>query len=841
MVFIKEHIIGNVSTFINNPDDAFDDIFALLLDSRKYDYRGFLIYLDKALNTIINSSTEPYTNLLIEHDGKDILRLLLQFICIKFFHTAARSHRDGNYLIQQIHEYDRMLRFRFKEVPSYVRGLGLSKRAQKWKQDKAVAKALLHFYQTIADKYGSNTSLSPRVILNLSRKLQDDIKEVIQKEPYAIPIERIPKEQSIILLNSSQYLSDVEKTKISDDRSLAEVIEYVILLSCEGKKFAQSFNIRELSRWTECGRFKKLIVVSFSKADGMYKLLRHIERNQFIYCSIPKFPDFKCYPILQEEISLLLYKYIKTTPRVNFFGDDHSLFWEEFVAIADQYEGLYELRSFKMMNIYSLVLNDEMKDFVLESLFRDNSNKPRLLTEETMAVLDDLSQETRHALRTTLDNALSVMIDAGWCAYLRSKLNKQCKVLISEYAKNNGLLLSMFAIATGLDAAKQITTWSSIHLQHQGSALVILDYRDPGKFPYVLKPNILELPDCATTIECHFVKLFFKSKFDWSLYNYASDFIRILDHSLRRNYLDIEGIWKELKTTKPEGVHRTNWDIENQYQYSRPTEFVRITFDSNRTRSYPTSEEFITQIGSTGRLYVNKAVELIDLDTDDEIYVQMLDEIHSDFNIYEKIANKEREARELAVIRKRYSLSEEETAERLWKLLLRREADTIGVDQLYTAIQSYLQANRTDLVSKTTFTDHWLNTNSATLIPREKRMFRLLCQYLQLPSTYFTIMLRLKNAAIQNSRQASKQMNRLLSDLINAGCFDTTTPETHERLRQMKDELSHNHRLHEFGFYEDTLVEDLNALIDLLRPNIKLDRVKEVELISYDKKEKSSA
>ena len=152
------------------------------------------------------------------------------------------------------------------------------------------------------------------------------------------------------------------------------------------------------------------------------------------------------------------------------------------------------------------------------------------------------------------------------------------------------------------------------------------------------------------------------------------------------------------------------------------------------------------------------------------------------------------------------------------------------METLYKEVQSSLRVKGVELVSRSTFEHQWMNVNSATLIPRERKLFMSLCQCLGLPDVYFFIMRRLKNAEVQNNRRNSQQMNALLSDLFNEGCF---TDDKHSRLKslnQIKQQLLENHDLEEIGFYQDTLVDDLNALVELLRPHIKLQKLIKIEL-----------
>lgn len=808
---------------------GFEDVFDLVKNPDKEKYRLLLIYIDKILNNLVNKSNEiTYVNIHLEGISEPCLLILQEFIAAKFFHLALLLEGESDFIKKKITELDRILRFRYREVPSYVSGLKTNKKAKKWREGKVIAEKLLHFYQNILAKYGERASFSPRTLMNILSRDRAILQEKLEIQPLAIVIENRKTDVAPVLLNSELVWDEIDGMKLSEEEYLFDEIENIVIIGSEGKKFSRTFTHRELKEWSQSGKLKNILVLSASREkDGFAKLKSRLERIQANYHSTPKYPDYLAYPILKEEVDHLLKVRASSIREVDFFGEEQSYLWDQFISLTKLYEGLYELRSYKLMNIYSVVTDNEVKEIVLDGIFGQSH---QLLTDETHRNLQELLPETVGKIRTALDLVLTYIANSGWREHLLGKFSIESVLVLSEAVMGHSILLNAFKNSLQLNNRQRIRSWFSLDPAHEKGKIIVLDYRDPGRFPYTIRPNIFELPTNGSIIECYFIKVFFKHKFDWSRYRYSLDLLRILTNELRIRYFGIDKLYLEIGKEKPQVVESTNWDIENQIDTSRPVITFKIRFDSNRVRSFAPSELIIVRLGSTSNLFVARLAEIVEEDYDESIYLQVLDEIHSQFNIYEKIANKDREARELKLIKENYSLDANERAERLWKLLLKRKATEKGLDTLYSEVQVYLKNHNADLVSMSTFESQWLDVESTTLIPREKKSFYFLCEYLGLPPAYFAIMVRLKNVGVQNSRQNSKQMDSLLSDLINAGCFDDDEKEIEKTLNDLKDQLQRDHDLKEIGFYSDTLVEDLKALIELLKPHIQLTKIKDIQI-----------
>lgn len=836
MICITDHIRTYLDEFIKE-DDGFSDIYSRVIAKDKEESKNALIYINKLLNELVRNQDRDlnYINIHIEGADESTIHHISEFVCIKFFLLGVDAEEvasiENDLLGKKITEQIKMLTYRFRETPSYVSGKKVTLKAKRWAEEKARITAIHGFYSDILKRRNERgASIQPRTIINVLHKELRYLLNQFNANPYALFIDQIKKDSSYLLLNCDKSRNDIDGIKTLNDDYLSDGIENIILIDCERKRISQSFNWRELSEWSNTGKLTNLIVFSFSNGSFSFNRLKsRLDRIQTRYYSIPKFPSYQAYTILAEELRMLSIPNQIRTPTINFFGEGHSTFWEDFKLEIGVYEGLYELKSIKMMNVYSLVINKELKQILLDDIF-NFSETPKIITNDTRESLRELTVESISSLKTSLNNTLDFIIQSPWPNYLSDKAVRVPSIIIPDGIRRHDLFMRALQVALRITRHNKLLIWFDWNVASDDE-VIILDYRDVGRFPFGIIPNIVELEaKDASKIECYFLKFFFKDKFDWAIYNYNSNLTKMLNNELRVKYFDWTGLFDKCQSIKPEREESTIWDFENLYESGNPSVNVKVKFtNSAKFRSYSASELFVVRNSMANKFRVYRIEDLIEDDHSDNYSIQMLDELHSELNIYEKIANVKKEEEELQLIRSNYSLDKNEKADRLWKILLRRRCHNNSIDAIYDEVRLYIETRRLKLVSKNTFNEHWINPDSKSLIPREKKVFYSLCEYLGLPKSYFKIMLRLKNVEVQNSRRNSKQMNALLSDLINCGCFDDNA-DILEILTPLKNQFLSDHDFDEIGFYEETLIEDLEALVELLKPYLNPIQVEKIEL-----------
>src|SRR5690606_22914518 len=265
----------------------------------------------------------------------------------------------------------------------------------------------------------------------------------------------------------------------------------------------------------------------------------------------------------------------------------------------------------------------------------------------------------------------------------------------------------------------------------------------------------------------------FKQYYDWSKYNLYKEYHKLLTHPIREQHFEWNTLKNKILELKPEQKLNIDWNLENEYSNSDQRESYKIKLKGQRVRTAYGSDLFIISVDAKTVYKVVKIDYLLSLDIEDNrIFIQNLDEIQQNINIYDKIIDKKQQKAELEVIRKQFNLGDE-TAGRLWKVLLKNLAETQGEDQLYTELKKHFESKGIKIVSPFHFKNSWINPQSESIAPLSKRVFIELCEYLKIPKIYFVIIQRIRNSSKQSSRQSTRQMNQLLKDLFNDGCFDT--------------------------------------------------------------------
>ena len=188
--------------------------------------------------------------------------------------------------------------------------------------------------------------------------------------------------------------------------------------------------------------------------------------------------------------------------------------------------------------------------------------------------------------------------------------------------------------------------------------------------------------------------------------------------------------------------------------------------------------------------------------------------------------------KELEIIRKELGL-ESETAARIWKILLRKKADNIGVDSLYEELKTLFIKNNIPLVRKSYFVDSWLNFETTSLMPRGNKVVKVLFDYLNLNISYRLILYRLKNASISGKIEATKKYSRLLKDLFFDGCFDEKAP-LKSIIESRIQYYQNNYSLEELGIDNESPFIGLTTLIQLIQPELRLTELETIKKSSNE-------
>ena len=817
MKVINQHINEYIDAFIENPTDSFESVFSEINNDEKVRLKNLLIYIDKTLDITATSNNAKinYIHLHIEKDFDFNDRLLiLEFLVLKYFFYSLENDKSKftNELIQD--NISRLVsEIKNNQIPSNASGKNGGNRIYKnWKNKKDEKRAELKFNKAIlySNKLEVNT-----VVNTLTRYFTECIEKFKSKQ-YGISITDVNLRKSYVAFNKENTLNQLDEID-----NLVDNIENIILFDSESKSNFINFNLKELREWNDDGTsFRNLMVITFGKKKiNLNSLKNKLNQVEFKFNS-EKNNLIRPYIITNCEVNHLIKEDTKKSLKINFYGNENNTFWDSFLLETQIHENLYELISIKMRNIYSLVVNDKIKEIVLDCIFDDNKELT-LISETTQQEFPD---ELKSELKENLSNTLNYIINSSWKDEIKCLIDENTTLVISNEFLENDILKKELQKELGLLRSNKLINWEDLNSTATEN-LIILNYLDPGHYPYYFYPNIIETP--AINSNGLFLNLFFKNKYQWANFNNNNDYFKLLNHQVRSDYFDWNTVKNKVNNLRPTVKEKTSWDIESSYVNNGNKEVIRIKLSSeNRPHNYHTSDLFIYKSND-----INKVVRAIDLLALNPTEIQSLDDITNALPIYDKLADVNKQEEELDVIRKKFNIAEGEDAGRLWKVLLKRKSEDKGKESLYTEIQELLGKKNLKMVSFQHFENHWINPESKSLAPIVKKVFLSICNYLNLPKTYIILISRIKNKTKQTTRNNTRKINLLFKDLFDDGCFDDIS-KTREILTTKKEYYQQNHSLEELGIDENHLLENLVALVELINPEISLQKVDSIESIN---------
>lgn len=825
MELIKQHISPCLNSFVIEISSTFQDNFNKLQNDLSIDLVGLFRYLDNLLNEVFSSSSDSIAvlHIHIEDEFNDLQKLFIaEFLCIKTFihyHSTDNNTNEANLaLFELIAAIETKLYALEIRCPDGASGKNGGNRIWKnWVREKKEYKSLLEFYKGLNE----SSSLKPKLIINTQKNFCSSVSQKFEFKPYGVLMNS--KNKSYNLLNATKTLNEIDTI----NNEIIDELDSILLFDCERKSLMSNFSLEEINKWNSDydTNFKKYLIITFGRE---YQSINNIRNKIELIRERFKIPINSSYTIIKSEIDFLLKRKEKSSIPVDFVGFESSSFWDTFVLETSIRE-LYELRSIRLMNVYSICYNDEIKCYIIDNLFSKKESSELISSSTKMAILE-LREDYIETLKEALSNTLDLIINSDIKSKIIESLSNTPTIIFDEAIITNVKLLSKITHYLGLTKSIKLKTWSDL-LNPSSNYFLILSYRDQGKYPNYYYPNLLEIEfDFETAINAVLPNFLFGHHYKWSKYYLLKEYHKSLSHPIRENYFEWNKLKNVTQTLKPEQKLNIDWNLENEYSNSEQRETFKIKLKNQRAKTFNSSDLFIISDDNNISRKVVKIELLVSLVSDDnKVYIQNLDEIQENINIYDKIVDKNQQEEELEVIRKQFNLSDE-TAGRLWKVLLKNIANVKGEENLYNELKSIFESKGVKIVSQFHFKNSWINPLSESIAPLSKRVFIELCDYLKIPKIYFVIIQRIRNASKQSSRQSTRQMNQLLKDLFNDGCFDNgknASEIINNRLAFYKS----NHPLDELGIDENYLGDNLVTLTELIQPELKLLELEIVEKI----------
>jgi hypothetical protein len=450
-----------------------------------------------------------------------------------------------------------------------------------------------------------------------------------------------------------------------------------------------------------------------------------------------------------------------------------------------------------------------------------------------MAILE-LRDEDSETLKEALSNTLDIIINSEIKSKIIVSLASTTTIIFDEAIIRNGKLISKITDCLGLTRLIKLKTWSDI-LNFSSNCFLILSYRDQGKFPNYYYPNLLESElqpeNNANAIFPHFL---FGHHCKWAKYNLLKEYYKYLNHPIREKHFEWNELKKLIQTQKPETKLIIDWNLENEHSSLENRETYKVKLQNQRVKTYHSSDLLIFSEIKTASPKIERVKWFFENEYIDgaKYKIQKLDELLDEFNPAERLIDTTQQELELEIIRKQLGLGNV-TAGRIWKVLLRNKSELLGIESLYEELKLIFEKNKIPLVSINHFRNSWINIESDSLMPRGNKVFKFLCNYLELNNNYRLILYRLKNASISGKIEATKKYSNLLKDLFADGCFNSN-PSIETILNSRIAYYRNNHSLDELGIDNVNPLNGLTTLIELIQPELKLIELETIEKLSNE-------
>lgn len=812
MNLIDQHIRKHLLHFKNEEDISFQEVFELIQSDEKDNYDLLLRYIHLLLNEAF-SEERSGTNTLhlhFEYDlDDDSLLVIAQYLLIRFFKESSKTIGSSSQSSKRLELLKANLSSKSRKLSTCPDGAsgrkGGNRIYKNWIKDKKEIQTLIGFYDQLSD----NIEISANALFNCQVRLANSLNNLFTTRPYACEIENHNSYPTFNLLNTKSTLNQIDEI----DNSIIDNLETVILFDCERKKLMQYFSLQDIRDYDI--KLKKYLIITFGNKKASIQSLRdkiNLIQNRF------KIVRNDSYPIIRSEIDYSLGRASKRYIPVSFIGIDTSHFWDAFM-LETSIQDLYELRSVKMMNLYSLCFDEEIKAHILQEIFSEKETS-YLISDETKQRLLDLRSEDLSDLKGSLGNVLDLIISSNIKHTITNKIKSETIFIVDDSVPKSKKLSGLISSSLLLTGKNKLVSWSAFKTI-ENEATLILSYQDQGKYPYYFYPNVIETTiSRPITVEAVFHKFLFSNRYKWAKYNISKEIHKLTDHPIRKRYFHWERLKDSIKNLRPQKDDDTNWDLEQQYSGNSERETIKLKLKNEREKTFNSSELFIYSADNSS-FKVEKIGDIIDtIDEDAKYFVQNLDGIQENINIYDKMIDTKQQEEELNIIRQQFPVENESTG-RLWKILLQQKAQSLGENMVYDDLKKYLEAKGLKIVSLNHFKNNWLDPESDSMAPLSKKVFIELCGFLGLPKIYFTLICRLRNVSKQSTRQSTLQMNRLLQDLFNNDCFDDGV-DLNKIIAANLENYKRKHPLDELGIDERYLGDNLIALVELIKPEITL-------------------
>jgi hypothetical protein len=823
-MIIEEHIISYSSRFLKDPASGFGRCFNTMRHPEKEQGRALLLYLHQ----LLSSFDEPadgevnFEHVHLEGVGDTQAQLIAEFLVLRSFFQGLRMEKGraaNETMTERIRRLEQSIG---KEIRDTGNLKGTSAAFRKLIAARNAMKEKRKFLERIRNER-PEAMLSPRTLFNVLDRDQKRLSKSPGDQPYVMTVDQLSRgDVSYVMLNTSSFEA-LARLDHQGERLLRHIQE-VFIFDAEGRAEFAKFNLpylQQLNR-THQANFQSIRVISTSEGRLSFSRLKGLlERVRQRYHPPAQYPAYGAYIILAEEVKALTGWSSPTPMPVEFFGPTSLEVWNEVLDVVAQFEGTEELKSAKLLDLYALTIDPSLKELLLADLF--NRDASWALSEDTRSSIGMLSSDDQAQLRNALALFLDWVISSDWPDKLRKEARHCDRLILPPLALNKREFAEGFHSALGLTTRQAMIDRSKLELSLTGRTL-LLDYYDLGPMPETYNNNVLEiLCGPERRMKGLFLNVLFGHRYARARYELGRHLVNILANPVRERCFDWAELRQKVKAQRPSD-NVSYFELDDHYEQQQPQQTLTITIGGKK-RIYPVSELFVIKDPEMPGPRVRRLFDLLaDEGLTMPIQGQCLTDVYVDFNIYGRMADAGQQAEDLKVIMAHFDAPAGLQPMRLWKELLNRQVQSKGFDQVYLELQALLRAEGRQIVDRAHFVSTWATTESQTSLPRGRAIFRTICRYLDLPNSYLRIAVRRYNQEKLQRTRNSRQMNLLLRDLFNDGCFDAGA-NISAILQHNSVKYRRSHDLESIGLAPENALVELTALVELLLPEMNLSNI----------------
>ena len=511
--------------------------------------------------------------------------------------------------------------------------------------------------------------------------------------------------------------------------------------------------------------------------------------------------------------------------KINFYKIEELqlLSYHYYVAQVSNND-LLELNGYKIRNILSIIFDKKTRDLVLEDLF--NENGTFLSTETKVNLFRYLSSDERIDLKNYLFTYLDYQIESEWLQTISQLLNTEAinTILIPAPILRHHFILTQLKT---LFPKKKFVDW---HGYDETKEALILDYNHVWK-----KRNILSIQD--SNFNAYFLKHFFESNYQRKVYGEERHLFNRMNTLTRESLISkeilIEVKEKLLSLRPPDSSNE--WDVLHESNHKNsynPQEEIVIYFSTSISNKYRINVSFL--LVKDGKYTIKTAIDLVNNPAYfvGKYYFSNIENIITQIDLSKLNKAIEKDKSLDFIIQPlwdKFNLKKEDGT--LWKQLLSRKAKENGLETVFSEIEEISGIKQ--FISLNTFENTYCDPNNNTIIPREKKVFKAICQYLELPLEYRAAIHRERNLTGGHSQELHSKLKDIIKVIVEYGVLDNhkNDDELLNILNHYVDKIENRVDMDFFGFTRDSLLyackEICYEIIDKrrLKPIIKIEYV----------------